>query len=112
MALVDLDPEMIKSVKLAGSQLNAVCVSLTGNGNRSHFPKKEQIVPNQLSWPSTAAYIGVKHCQKRQGKVDSALMADHIGVPKHKCPNNDPYRAGKDFKKHAKPNVVSPTANI
>jgi hypothetical protein len=109
MAPADPDPEMIKSVKLAGSQLNAVRVSLTGNGSR--FPEKEQIAPNQLSWPPTAARMGVTRGQKRRGKVDSALTADHIGVPKRKRPNDDPYGAGEDSGKRAKPDAVSPTAN-
>ena len=43
--------------------------------------------------------------------MDSTLTADHIGVPKHKRSNDDPYGAGKDSEKHAKPNAVSPTAN-
>ena len=60
MVPVDSDPEMIKSIKLAESQLNAVHVSLTGNGNGSRFPKIEQIVSNQLSWPLTAAHMEVK----------------------------------------------------
>src|SRR6266849_8192274 len=49
MAPADPDPETVKSIKLAGSQLNAVRISLTGN--RPQLPDKEQIAPNQLSWP-------------------------------------------------------------
>src|SRR6266852_6510163 len=62
MVLADPDPETVKSVKLAGSQLNAVRISLTGNGPR--LPDKEEIAPNQLSWPPTAACMGVKRGEK------------------------------------------------
>src|SRR5712691_3505022 len=79
MVPADPDPETVKSVKLAGLQLNAMCISLTGN--RPRLPDKEQIAPNQLSWPPTAACMRVKHGEKRRGKVDSALTAEHIGVP-------------------------------
>ncbi len=107
MAPADPDPETVKSVKLAGLQLNAVRISLTGNGPR--LPDKEQIAPNQLSWPPTAACMGVKRGEKC--KVDSALMAEHIGIPKRKRPNDDPYGAGEDSGKHAKPDAVSAAAN-
>jgi hypothetical protein len=110
MAPEDPNPETIKSVKLAGSQLNAVLISLTG-GNESRLPEKEQIAPNQLSWPPTAACMGVKRGEKRRGKVDSALTAEHIGVPKRKRPNDDPYGAGEDSGKRAKPDAVSAAAN-
>ena len=109
LAPADPDPETVKSVKLAGSQLNAVRISLTGNGPR--LPDKEQIAPNQLSWPPTAARMGVKRGEKRRGKVDSALTAELIGVPKRKRPNNDPYGAGEDSGKRAKPDAVSAAAN-
>src|SRR6266849_3558046 len=104
MAPADPDPETVKFVKLAGSQLNAVHISLTGN--RPRLPDKEQIAPNQLSWPPTAVCMGVKRGEKHWDKVDSTLMAKHIGVPKCKCFNNDPYKAGEDSGKHAKPDAV------
>src|SRR6266852_3581108 len=109
MAPADPDPETVKSIKLAGSQLNAVHISLTGNGPQ--LPDKEQIAPNQLSWPPTAACMGVKRGEKRRGKVDSALTAEHISVPKRKRPNDDPYGAGEDSGKRAKPDAVSAAAN-
>src|SRR6266849_7783924 len=81
MVSADPDLETVKSVKLAGLQLNAVRISLTGNGPQ--LPDKEQIAPNQLSWPPTAMCMGVKCGEKRRGKVDSTLTAEHIGVLKH-----------------------------
>src|SRR6266700_7040397 len=82
------------------------------NDNGSCLLEKEQITPNQLSWPSTAARMGVKRGEKRcHGKVDSKLMAEDIGVPKHKRPCDDPYGAGEQSRKCAKPNAVSAAAN-
>ena len=43
--------------------------------------------------------------------MDSALTADHIGVPKRKRPTDDPYGAGEHSRKRAKPNAVSTAAN-
>jgi hypothetical protein len=80
--------------------------------NRSQLPKKEQIVPNQLSWPPTATCIGVKCREKRcHSKVNSALMAEHISTPKCKHTNDNPYGAGEHSKKCAKPDAVSTAAN-
>ena len=46
----------------------------------SHLPEKENITPNQHSWPETAAQMGVKRDNKaKKGKVNSALTAEHIG---------------------------------
>ena len=46
------------------------------------------------------------------GKVDSVLTAQHIGEPNRKRPaNNDPYGAGEQSGKHAKPDVRSVVAN-
>ena len=101
---------MAKSLKLAQSQLNAVLLSV--NDQRSRLPEKEQIAPNQLSWPPTAARMGVKRGEnQRHGKVDSALTAEHIGMLKRKRPMDDPYGAGEDSGKHTKPNAVSAAAN-
>jgi hypothetical protein len=108
MALVD--PEMAKSLQMTRSQLNAVLLSVKDNGSR--LPEKEQIALNQLFWPPTAARMGVKRGEKRRhGKVDSALTAEHIGVPKCKHTNNDPYGAGEQSGKCAKPDAVSTAAN-
>jgi hypothetical protein len=103
------DPETAKSIKLARSQLNAVRLSM--NDNESRLPEIEHFGPNQLSWPPTAARMGVKKGDKRRGKVDSALTAEHIGAPKHKRPNDDPYGAGEESGKRAKPDAVSAAAN-
>ena len=37
-------------------------ILLAGNG--SHLPEKENIGPNQCSWPETAVRMGVKHVNK------------------------------------------------
>jgi hypothetical protein len=55
----------------------------------------------------------VKHGNKRKkGKVDSALTAEHIGEPNRKCAaDNDPYGAGEQSGKRAKPDARSAAAN-
>jgi hypothetical protein len=112
LVIAPADPEMVKSLQMARSQLNAVRLSLNDN-NGSRLPEKEQIAPNQLSWPPTAARMGVKRGEKRRrGKVDSALTAEHIGVPKRKRVNSDPYGAGEHSGKRAKPDAVSAAANV
>ena len=108
-ALADPDPDMVKSLKMARSQLNAVQCNM--NDNSSRLPEKEQIAPNQLSWPPTATRMGVKREEKRRGKVDSVLTAEHIGVHKWKRTNDDPYGTGEDFGKRAKPDAVLAAAN-
>src|SRR5260370_21367994 len=57
--------------------------------NGSPLPEKENIAPNQHSCPETAMQTGVKHVNKRpNGKVDSTLIAQHIGQPNLKRPTN------------------------
>jgi len=74
-----------KSVNSITSRLDALVHSATAAGDGSHFPEKENIGPNQLSWPETAAQMGVKRANKgKGGKVDSALTAQHIGEPNRK----------------------------
>ncbi|KAF8489698.1 hypothetical protein F5888DRAFT_1910230 [Russula emetica] len=109
------DPEIAKSVNLFQSRFSALVLSATaaGNGNGS-LPEKENIGPNQCSWPETAARMGVKRGNKRRekGKVDSALTAQHIGEPNRKCAaDNNPYGAGEQSGKRTKPNVRSAAAN-
>ena len=57
--------------------------------------------------------MGEKHGMKRcWGKVDSMLTAQHIGKPNCKRANNDdPYGAGEQFGKQAKPDARSADAN-
>jgi hypothetical protein len=102
--------EMAKSLQMARSQLNAMRLGLNDNDG-SWLPEKEQIGPNQLSWPPTATQMGVKCGKKRRGKVDSALTGEHIGAPKRKRTNDDPYGAGEHSGKRTKPNAVSTAAN-
>ena len=85
---------------------------LSAKDNRSQLLEKEQIAPNQLSWPPTAVCMGIK-CGERKchGKVDSTCTAEHIGMPKCKRPVGDPYGAGKESGKRAKPDAVSAAAN-
>src|SRR6266576_2386425 len=104
------DPETVKSLQMAQSQLNTARLYMNDNG--SYLPEKEQIAPNQLSWPPTATRMGVKRGEKRcHGKVDSELTAEHIGVPKHKHPCDNPYGAGEQSGKRAKPDAVSAASN-
>jgi len=82
-----------KSINLIQSRLNALLLSATEVGDGSHLPEKENIGPNQCSWPKTALKMGVK-CGKirRKGKVDSTLTAQHIGEPNCKRASEyDPY---------------------
>ena len=57
--------------------------------------------------------MGVKRGgRKRQGKVDSTLMSQHIGEPNRKrAADNDPYGAGEQSGKRAKPDARSAAAN-
>src|SRR6267154_3242077 len=55
--------------------------------------------------------MGVKHSEKCRGKVDSALIGEHIGILKQKCITDDPYRAGEQSRKRAKLNAVLAAAN-
>ncbi len=79
----------------------------------SCLPEKESIAPNQHSWPETAAQMGEKHSKKHcSGKVDSALTAQHIGEPNRKwAADEDPYGAGEQSGKCAKPDACSISAN-
>ena len=85
---------------------------LSAKDNRSQLLEKEQIAPNQLSWPPTAARMGIKHSERKGcGKVDSMRTAEHTGMPKRKRPADDPYGAGKESGKRARPDAVSAAAN-
>src|SRR5580658_5651450 len=94
------------------SRLNTLMLSATATENDSWLPEKEHIAPNQYTWPETAAQMGEKRGKKKHcGKVDSMLTSQHIGEPNHKQANDDPYRAGEQSGKHAKPNAHSAVAN-
>ena len=108
------DPRIAKSLNL----LNTIRSGLNGlvfpAGDGSHLPEKENIAPNQHSWPETAARMGVKRNNKRaNGKVDSALTAQHIGEPNRKrTADDDPYGAGEQSGKRAKPDARSAATNV
>ena len=106
--------ENAKSLAAIGSRLKTFLHSVTATGDGSPLPEKEDIGPNQYSWPETAARMGVKRGNKRRvtGKVDSALTAQHIGEPNRKrAADNDPYGAGEQSGKRAKPDARSVVAN-
>jgi hypothetical protein len=108
------DPEMAKSLNSIQSQLSALVLSAIAAGDGSHLPEKENIGPNQRSWPETAARMGVKCGNKScgKGKVVSALTAQHIGEPNRKCAaDNDPYGAEEQSGKCTKPDARSAAAN-
>jgi hypothetical protein len=108
---VPRDPRVAKLLNSIQSRLSALVLSATVPDEGSHLPEKEIIRPNQWSWPETAAWIGVKRGNKKN-KVDSVLMAQHIGEPNRKrTANNDPYGAGEQSGKQAKPNVRSAATN-
>ena len=107
--MVPVDLDTVKSLQMARSQLNAAQLNASDNGSR--LPEKEQIAPNQLSWPPTAARMGVKRGEKRRGKVNSALTGEHISIPKQKHVSEDPYGAGEQSGKRAKPDAVSAATN-
>src|SRR5258708_22570158 len=107
------DPGIANSL----NSLQAIRSGLRGillAGNGSHLPEKENIGPNQCSWPETAARIGMKHVNKcPNGKVNSVLMAQHIGKPNRKrTTNDDPYGAGEQSGKQAKPDAHSAATNV
>src|SRR5216684_3493068 len=58
--------------------------------------------------------MGVKWNNKRtNSKVDSTLTAQHIGEPNRKrTANDDPYGAGEQSGKRAKPNARSAATNV
>ena len=100
------DPEIAKSLKSIGSRLKALVHSATTAGDGSHLPEKENIAPNQLSWPEMAAQMGAKRGNRKNDKVDSALTAQHIGEPNRKrAAENNPYGAGEQSGKRAKPDA-------
>ena len=102
-----------KSLNLMLSQIDALMHSAMVAGNGPPLSEKEKISPNQLLWPKTAAQMGVQHSKKHQGgKVDSVLTAKHIGESNCKrTADNDPYGAGEQSGKRAKPDARSATAN-
>jgi hypothetical protein len=113
------DPRFAKSLNLFRSKFNALVLSATAAGDGSldfldSLPEKENFGPNQRSWPETASRMGVKRGNKcrEKGKVDSALTAQHIGEPNRKrAADDDPYGAGEQSGKRAKPDARSAAAN-
>src|ERR1700733_1105347 len=107
------DSRFDKSLAMIESRLNALVLSATAPDIGSHLPEKENIAPNQHTWPETAARMGEKRGKKRrQGKVDSGLTAQHIGEPNRKrSANDDPYGAGEQSGKRAKTDARSAAAN-
>ena len=108
------DLRIAKSLNLLNmiqSGLNRL-VFLAGDG--SHLPEKENITSNQHSWPEKATQMGVKWNNKHtNSKVNSTLIAQHIGKPNYKCTTNDnPYGAGKQSSKCAKPDTCFTAANV
>ena len=120
---VPSDWENAKSLITIGSRLKMFLHLVTATGDP--LPEKENIGPNQYSWPETASQMGVKCDNKCHviGKVNSGLTAQYIGKPNHKHPaDNDPYflhnqlykkihRAGEQSGKCIKPDACSIVAN-
>ena len=97
----------VKSLHSVCKHLAAVVTLATGDVPQ--LPEKEQITPNQHSWTETVLHMGVKWIKKGQGKVDSALTAEHISEIncKRNCGDKDPYGAGEQSGKHAKQDACS-----
>ena len=81
----DRDSGLAKSLAVIESTLRAHLLSATAPDNCSRLPEKENIAPNQHTWPETAARMGENRGKKRrQGKVDGTLTAQHIDEPNRK----------------------------
>ncbi len=105
------DPGIANSLNSLKSIRSGLRELLSAGNGGSPLPEKENIAPNQRSWPETAARMGVKRVNKR-GKVNSALTAQHIGEPNRKrAADDDPYGAGEQSGKRAKPDARSAAAN-
>ena len=106
------DLKIAWSLNSIQSQLTAL-LSAMAIDDGSQLSEKESIAPNQHTWPETVVRMGEKCGTKHSwGKVDCALMAQHIGEPNHKhMTDNDPYGAGEQSGKHAKPDARSANAN-
>ena len=106
------DLKIAQSLNSIQSQLTALLLAMAIDDG-FQLPEKENIASNQQTWPETAARMGEKHGTKHsQGKVDSALMAQHISEPNCKCTtDNDLYGAKEQSSKHAKPDAHSADAN-
>ena len=84
------DPDTARSIKKCHSQLQELVVSAMAAGNGSSLPEIEPISLNQHTWLETAVWMGVKQVNRcGKGKVNSALMAQHIGKPNYKCASNN-----------------------
>src|SRR6266852_2293605 len=90
------DPTLAKSLAVIESQLSALVLSATAPDNGSRLPEKENIAPNQHTWPETAAQMGENRGKKRcHGKeLTAGLTAQHIGEPnRRRSANEDLYVA-------------------
>ena len=107
----DVLSNILKSLHIIRSHLGAVVTSAASDGPQ--LPEKEQIAPHQLSWPETATRMGVKRGKKSHGKVNSAHTAELIGEinRKRNREDEDPYGAGEQSGKRAKPDARSAAAN-
>src|SRR6266852_1671888 len=88
------DPTLAKSLAVIESQLSALVLSATAPDNGSRLPEKENIAPNQHTWPETATRMGENHGKKHcHGKeLTVGLTAQHIGdigEPNRKQSAND-----------------------
>ena len=102
-------PELVKSVHSIRSHLRVVVLATSDD----QLPEKEAIALNQLSWPETAKCMGVKWGGKRQGKVNGAHSAQLISELNRKWnrTDQDPYGAGEQSGKRARPDAHSVAAN-
>lgn len=84
-------------------------------GNRA-FPDKEQIPPNQKSWPETAERMGVKRAPKRKRLPEERGQTERSigpikGKRQRRLIDDDPYAGGERSGKRAKSDAMSAAAN-
>ena len=98
---------IIEAFRSAKYSLTTAITSLDG---KAALPEKENIAPNQKSWPETAKCMGTKKIPRCPCLADEHGLTEHsIGAikGKHKHIHNDPYAGEECSGEHAKPNACA-----
>jgi hypothetical protein len=99
------NPAIIEAFRSAKYSLTTAIASLDG---KAALPEKENIAPNQKSWPETAERMGAKKIPRRPCLADERGLTERsIGAVKGKRKriHNDPYAGGERSGKRAKPDA-------
>ena len=99
------NPAIIEAFRSAKYSLTTAIGSLDG---KAALPEKENIAPNQKSWPETAERMGAKKIPRCPCLADEhGLTERSIGAVKGKRKHihNDPYAGGERSGKRAKPDA-------